>query len=367
MMIKFVAFGLILLTFSFFLHVYIINILSDIYQTKEKITSKILYYEIIKYSLIYVSIFIFSWILSNLLYSIIYFLSFTYLGLIIYISMFCAFYQIIIKLIQLSPFISKIITIVIPVIITIYSLIKAQILYLQEESIVYDGYNDSIKILHVSDMHLGAIYQKSSVEKLVKVINQQYPDVVVITGDISDGSSKVESDWMEPFNKISDNIEVLYITGNHENLYGKNEIISEITKIRKIKYIGNSDEIIQIKGINFIGVDYEYKDAIKRVKNIINKNGIQNGINVLLYHIPNISLQDLNKAGIFLMLAGHTHGGQIFPFTILAWLGNKYFTGLYSNNNKNYIFVSSGYGTALTPMRFFSKKMIGIIDIKGRN
>ena len=367
MIIKFVAFGLILLTFSFFLHVYIINILSDIYQTKEKITSKILYYEIIKYSLIYISIFIFSWILSNLLYSIIYFISFTYLGLIIYISLFCALYQIIIKLIQLSPFISKIITIVIPVIITIYSLIKAQILYLQEESIVYDGYNDSIKILHVSDMHLGAIYQKNSVEKLVKVINQQYPDVVVITGDISDGSSKVESDWMEPFNKISDNIEVLYITGNHENLYGKNEIISEITKIRKIKYIGNSDEIIQIKGINFIGVDYEYKDAIKRVKNIINKNGIQNGINVLLYHIPNISLQDLYKAGIFLMLAGHTHGGQIFPFTILAWLGNKYFTGLYSNNNKNYIFVSSGYGTALTPMRFFTKKMIGIINIKGRN
>ena len=129
----------------------------------------------------------------------------------------------------------------------------------------------------------------------------------------------------------------------------------------------NIFETKEDKCINFIGIDYEYKDAIKRVKNIINKNSIQNDINVLLYHIPNISLQDLNEAGIFLMLAGHTHGGQIFPFTVLAWLGNKYFTGLYNNNNKNYIFVSSGYGTALTPMRFFSKKMIGIIEIKGRN
>ena len=364
---KFVVFALIVLTFSFFLHVYVVNVLSEIYQTKDKITSKILYYEIIKYSIIYISIFTFSWLFSNSLYSIIYFLGFSYLGLIINISMFCAFYQIITKLIHLSSFSSKILTIVIPILITIYSLIKAQIIYLQEETITYEGYKDSLKILHISDMHLGAIYQKTSVEKLVKIINQQYPDVVVITGDISDGSAKVESDWMEPFNKIPENIEVLYITGNHENLYGKKEIINEIKKIKKIKYIGNSDEIVQIKGINFIGIDYEYKDAIKRVKNIINKNSIQNDINVLLYHIPNISLQDLNEAGIFLMLAGHTHGGQIFPFTVLAWLGNKYFTGLYNNNNKNYIFVSSGYGTALTPMRFFSKKMIGIIEIKGKN
>ena len=98
-----------------------------------------------------------------------------------------------------------------------------------------------------------------------------------------------------------------------------------------------------------------------RCKRIIKQNEIKKGINILLYHIPNVSLKDLNEVGIYLMLAGHTHGGQIFPFTILAWLGNKYFTGLYNNDNKNYIFVSSGYGTALCPMRFFTKKMIGII------
>ena len=367
MILKFVAFGILLLTFSFFIHVYIINILADIYQRKEKIIPKKLYYEIIKYSLIYISIYIFSWVISTSLYTIIYFLGFTYIGLILNIAMFCALYQILIKLIILSPFYSKILTIFIPILITIYSLIKAQILYFQEETLIYEGYHDNIKILHISDMHLGAIYQKNSVEKLANIINQQYPDVVVITGDISDGSATVNSNWLQPFNKVSDNIQVLYITGNHENLYGKKDIINEISKIKKIKYIGNSNDIVQIKGINFIGVDYEYKDGIKRAKNIIRQNRIENGINVLLYHIPNISLKDLYDAGIFLMMAGHTHGGQIFPFTVLAWLGNKYFTGLYNNDNKNYVFVSSGYGTALTPMRFFSKKMIGIINIKGRN
>jgi predicted MPP superfamily phosphohydrolase len=82
--------------------------------------------------------------------------------------MFCALYQLILKFTQISSFNSKILTILIPLIITIYSLIKAQILYIQEETIICKGYKDSIKIMHISDMHLGAIYQKKSEEKINK-------------------------------------------------------------------------------------------------------------------------------------------------------------------------------------------------------
>ena len=367
MIIAFFFFGLILLVFTILIQVYVIRVISDVYQRKEKIIPRALYFTLFKYSLIFVSLFIFSWLVSDILYSILYFIYFTYLGLLINSAMACVLYQVLVKFTQMSSFNSKILTILIPIMVTIYSLIKAQILYFKEETLIYEGYQDTIKIMHLSDMHLGAIYQKKSVENLVQIIKQKNPDVVVITGDISDGSLTVKSDWLEPFNKVSDNIEVLYITGNHENLYGKKDIISDILKIKKIKYIGDSEEIVHIKGINFIGIDFEYKDVKARIKTIIDKNNIKDGINILLYHIPKISLKDLNEANIFLMLAGHTHGGQIFPFTIFAWMGNKYFTGLYSNNKNNYVFVSSGYGTALTPMRFLSEKMIGIINIKGSN
>ena len=366
MLIKFIGFGFLLLIFTILIQVYIITVISGITQRKEKLDKRLLYYTLVKYALIFISIFFFAFLVSNILYSILYFIYFTYLGLLINSSMFCALYQIISKLTLISPLNSKIFVTIFPIMITIYSLFKAQTLYFQEETIFYEGYKDSLKIMHISDMHLGAIYQKNSVDNLVEIINQHAPDVVVITGDISDGSLKVESDWLQPFNRVYDNTEVLYITGNHENLYGKEDIISDISKIKKIKYIGNSEEIVQIKGINFIGIDYEYLQGKERAKKIIEKNNIKNGINILLYHLPNISLEDLNDINIFLMLAGHTHGGQIFPMTVLAWMFNKYFTGLYSNNNKNYVFVSSGYGTALTPMRFFSKKMIGIINIKGK-
>ena len=367
MSIKFIVFGIVLSIFTIFIQVYVINIISEVYKRKEKIIQKELYYSLIKYSLIFITIFTIAWLISSYLYSLLYIIYFTYLGLLINTSMCCALYQLIIKFMQISPSNSKILIIIIPIMVTIYSLIKAQILYFKEETLIYNGYNNDIKIMHISDLHLGAIYQKKSVENLVDIINQKNPDVVVITGDIADGSLKVELDWIMPFNKVSNNIEVLYITGNHEDLYGKKDIISEILKVKKIKYIGNSEEIVQIKGINFIGIDFEYKDVKTRTKKIVELNDIKDGINVLLYHIPKISLQDLNEANIFLMLAGHTHGGQTFPFTILSWLGNKYFAGLYNNNNKNYVFVSTGYGTALTPMRFLSEKVIGIINIKGNN
>jgi predicted MPP superfamily phosphohydrolase len=262
---------------------------------------------------------------------------------------------------------SQIFIFVIPLIIVIYSLINAQITVIEEETIIYPGYTDSIRIMHISDMHLGAIYQKGSVENVVELINEKKPDVVAITGDISDGSLPVNSDWLEPFNKVSDNIEVLYVTGNHESLYGKSDILNEIKKIEKIRHIGDNEEIIYIKGFQFIGLDYEYKDVKEKVKSIINKYGVNYKISptVFLYHVPNISLKDLNEIGIYLALMGHTHGGQFFPFTIYAWIISKYLSGLYNNENKNYIYVSSGYGTVWSPIRNLCSKSIGLITIKG--
>ena len=348
-------------------HAFEIYVISDIYNKRDKIISKQLFLTLSKYMGIYLITLFFFWIISNFLYKTLYIIGFAYLGYLLHISIFCCFYLLISKFKNIPPLYSKILIFIIPLIITIYSIINAQKVVFQEETLIYPGYNHSIKIMHLTDMHLGAIYQKGSVENIVNSIIEKDPNVVVITGDLSDGSKKVEIEWLEPFNKIPENITVLYVTGNHEFLYGKNDILSQIYKVQKIKHIGNTGEIYNIKGVSFIGLDYEYKDAATKAKSILNKYGtneIKNPV-VLLYHIPKISLKNLNEIGIFLMMSGHTHKGQFFPFTVLSWIGNKYFCGLYNNENKNYVFVSSGYGTALIPMRIFSSKMIGIITIKG--
>ena len=366
-MIAFAIFGLFISILLLFSHVYVIYVISEIYNRKDKIIKRQLYIRLLEYIGIAIFIFIFSWLISNFLYEIIYLITFIYIGFFIYIFLFCLFYKLIIKFKKLSPLNSKIFIFVIPLIITIYSLINAHITEFKEEILIYPGYLNLIKIIHISDMHLGAIYQKDSVENLVKVVNEKNPDVVVITGDLSDGSEKVNSKWLEAFNNINDKIQVLYVTENHESLYGKKEILKEIYKINKIKHIGDTDEIVYINGVAFIGLDYEYKQVKNKLKFILDKYNLKskNIPVVFLYHVPNVSLKDLNEIGIFLMLSGHTHGGQIFPFNIFAWLGNLYFSGLYNYKNNKYVFVSSGSATALVPMRFMSSKMIGLITIKG--
>ena len=77
--------------------------------------------------------------------------------------------------------------------------------------------------MHLSDIHLGAIHQKGSVKRIVKEINQLNPDIVVITGDMADGSLKVEKNWLMPFNDLS--MPILYVTGNHEEMNPKEDMI----------------------------------------------------------------------------------------------------------------------------------------------
>ena len=55
-------------------------------------------------------------------------------------------------------------------------------------------------------------------------------------------------------------------------------------------------------------------------------------------------------------MAGHTHKGQNFPMNTFSWIGNKYFGRLYDNNNKNYVYISCGFGAALASMKMFSSK-----------
>ena len=106
-------------------------------------------------------------------------------------------------------------------IITIYGIINALITRIENITLKYPGYNNKIKILLLSDIHLGAIHQKNSVIRIVQESKQLNPDIVVIAGDLADGSLQVKQDWLKPFDTLT--VPVLFVTGNHEELNPKNE------------------------------------------------------------------------------------------------------------------------------------------------
>ena len=299
-----------------------------------------------------------SFLISEKLYCNLYYLTGLYLGYLLYAFQM----SILIRLINyFFPFyfiINFFIQYIIPLIICIYGVINALMTYVENINLKYPGFKGKIKILLLSDIHLGAIHQKNSIIRIVKEIKQLAPDIVVITGDMADGSLRVKADWLMPFNNLD--IPVLYVTGNHEELNPKKDMIDAV-KATQIKYIGEHGRF-KYKGVNFIGEDFGY-DLKKCLLNVKQEEGVPN---VLLSHIPKLKPKELEKYNIFLFLAGHTHGGQLFPLHIITYFANACFSGLYSDKNKEHcIYVTDGVNNALAPMRVGSKRVFPIITIEG--
>ena len=99
----------------------------------------------------------------------------------------------------------------------------------------------------------------------------------------------------------------------------KEDMITVIN-MSNIKYIG-MHETFKFKGVNFIGEDFGY-DLRQCLIDVKQEQGVPN---VLLYHVPNLLPDELTRYNIFLFLAGHTHGGQLFPLGIFAYLSNACF------------------------------------------
>lgn len=208
------------------------------------------------------------------------------------------------------------------------------------------------KICHLSDIHLGVIYKRNFVEKIVRNVKKINPDFVVITGDLFDGSMEITPDVLEPFKDLS--MPIYYILGNHELMFDKQYILDTINK-SNIQYIGG--QTITIDGVNLYGYDFHFGEQV-----VPNMSMNDKGLNILLKHVPDVSIDELSRHNVDIMLSGHTHGGQMFPLQIPTYLQNKYFGGLYRKGNIC-VYVSTGVGTALIPMRTSSHSVIGVLNI----
>ena len=296
--------------------------------------------------------------ISESIYSYIYVIMGVYLGYLLYIFQIAVIIRILYSFITLSKTLYATLLYISPLIICLYGIINALKTKIERITLKCKGYKGEIKILHLTDIHLGAIHQKNSVIRIVRETQELEPDIVVITGDMADGSLKVKPDWLMPFDELA--VPILYVTGNHEEMNPKVDMINAVNATQ-IKYIGRHGTF-KHKGINFIGEDFWYD-----LRQCLYKTNQEEGVpNVLLSHIPVLDPEELNRYNIFLFLAGHTHGGQLFPFQIFAYYANACFSGLYSDKTKNHhVYVSEGVNNALVPMRVGSSRVFALITIEG--
>lgn len=210
------------------------------------------------------------------------------------------------------------------------------------------------KIVHLSDVHLGLNFRQEFFEKIIRQINAQKPKVLAITGDLFDGSHPADQEFLTPLKNLDPAITLVFVYGNHE-IYGQKEISFTETFPGRSYVLKN--QIAEIDGLNFIGLDY-----IDPNLDLLNENNPKSLASVLLYHEPKfVSLA--RKAGINLQLAGHTHHGQQFPANLITRLiYGRYHSGFHTQGAYN-INTSNGTGAWGPPVRIGNTPEIGVLEL----
>ncbi|WP_336613858.1 MULTISPECIES: metallophosphoesterase [unclassified Campylobacter] len=218
--------------------------------------------------------------------------------------------------------------------------------------------NLGIKIAMISDVHLGKNLHKDFLEKLIAKINEQEVDYVVIVGDLIDTNID-DIDYLDLLNTF--NKPCFYVTGNHEYYHDATKIIAKL-KQTNIKVLENESidlGKIVLSGINDLkGAKYGMPMDLAPIY----KNFNDTKYNILLAHQPVVA-KEFDLSRFDLVLSGHTHAGQIFPFSIFVLMQQGFLHGLYEIGKKTKLYVSSGAGFWGPSIRFLAPSEIVIIRL----
>jgi predicted MPP superfamily phosphohydrolase len=223
------------------------------------------------------------------------------------------------------------------------------------------------KIVQISDIHIGGLIDQKFIKDLVAKINLLNADLVVITGDLVDTKLEFARAALDELRYLNSTYGTYFIVGNHEYFHGVTPIINYVNSLG-IKVLENESVYIgdENSGFNLAGVYDRFGFRYKAYEPNINKalENCQNSPTVLLAHQPKY-LKDLEDTkNIDLILCGHTHGGQIFPFNLLVKLEQPYVRGLYEHNENTQVYVNKGTGFWGPPMRLGASSEITILNLQ---
>eukprot|EP01022_Parablepharisma_sp_SALTPOND_P026192 TRINITY_DN622_c0_g1_i1.p2 TRINITY_DN622_c0_g1~~TRINITY_DN622_c0_g1_i1.p2 ORF type:complete len:371 (-),score=9.94 TRINITY_DN622_c0_g1_i1:47-1159(-) len=296
---------------------------------------------------------------ANCVLGALYYLISVYWGVLMFGSAFSGLY-LLIDLFCDIPEVAAVLIIVVPTdIFVLWGIIGSFCLVVQHVDISLRGVSENLRVVHLSDLHLGAIYGKNYLEKIVVEILKIAPDFVVITGDFFDGSMKMTKEMVEPLTRLTMN--VYAILGNHDIDGFSIEEITHVLSDTKVVLLNDSQA--QVKGVNLIGITYS-KGSNYVAQKLSTMQIRPDIVNILLYHAPTLETSQLDEYKLRLHLTGHTHGGQFIPCQLYYWVAFPYTSGLhYSKDKMNYIYVSDGAGTSGPPFRILTSNSISVLNI----
>jgi len=223
---------------------------------------------------------------------------------------------------------------------------------------------NGLSIVQLTDLHIGRTLQRGFLEDIVSRINAMQPDLVAITGDMFDlAPHKIRAD-LAPLADLE--APTYFVTGNHEYFHGVEAALAEVERLgirpltNQAVRFGNDQGSFNLVGINdLVGGRFGIRppDAYAAFRGVDPTKPT-----IVLSHQPK-SIELLAGLPFDLMLSGHTHGGQIFPFGFLVMLDQPYLAGLHEHRPGRQIFVSRGTGYWGPPLRVLAPSEISRIVI----
>jgi predicted MPP superfamily phosphohydrolase len=210
----------------------------------------------------------------------------------------------------------------------------------QHINIESEKISEPVKIVGISDLHIGYTISAKEVDKWVELINSEKPDIVIIAGDIIDNHLRplINDSTESVLKKITSNMGVYACTGNHDMMFAINEDPdfydrAGITLLR--------DRHINLNGITIIGRDDHSNRGRKKLNDIMEQVD-RSSFTILLDHQP-LKLEEAMENSINFQFSGHTHRGQIFPISLIADKIFEVSHGYLRKSNTHY-FVTTGIG-----------------------
>lgn len=257
-------------------------------------------------------------------------------------------------------------------------LLSAYMIFIEPSMIVYEKLDRKVpesvkecKIVFFSDTHMKGRRSIKQLERAIESINEQSPDIVIFGGDFFDNYYRDKSHLdlrqiSASLKKISAKYAKLAVYGNHDHGGGAAGAYEEVMAEAGFQLLLNDTVYIAELGLNVTGTDdlqlgYITDDMYEP---------FTDDFNLIVTHSPDFA--DEITAKNALVLAGHSHGGQVnLPFItkkIMPPGARKYRRGLYTNElnkgNDFWLFVSKGIGTTALPIRLFAPPDIAVIELK---
>ncbi|MFF4586914.1 metallophosphoesterase [Streptomyces sp. NPDC001388] len=219
------------------------------------------------------------------------------------------------------------------------------------------------RIAVVSDIHLGPVLGRGFAQKVVDTINATQPDLIAVVGDLVDGSVKDLGPAAAPLSRLRARHGGFFVTGNHEYFSGAAQWVEEVRRLGLDPLENARTELpwFDLAGVNDIAGESEGQgpDFDRALGDRDTTRAC-----VLLAHQP-VQIHDAVRHGVDLQLSGHTHGGQLWPGSLIAEAANPTLAGL-ERYGDTQLYVSRGAGAWGPPTRVGAPSDITVIELASK-